>query len=541
MSKGWSTKRFLIAAAVVLAVHVAFIIFFGMRKVAFHEDEYITYATGAAYEGINPYGPIQEKTGTELMYNFVMKEENRFRFDKVMDIQSRDVHPPLYHLSLHFLMSLFPNQFYKWFGISLNGCFSLVSCAGIMFFIFRLDKGRWRYLLALLAGLVYAVHPATISGVMFNRMYAMGAMWTVLYMIVLLLLMQDPVCGRKRFAALTLCGAAVCYFAFLTHYFCMYNLFFLTLGFCIYELYRKLRYKEKCFVRMLVFGCAMVGAIGLAILTFPYSIQQIFFGEQGEGAFDGLFHIPTTYMFNLFMPVLNRNFFGGIMYPALGVLVAALIVRGVLRVKRGQKASGDVSTAFIAIGLLSSLVIVWLLCKTSLFLADASSRYFYPAAALILPLVVYCICDAVLQAAELLKGKRIKAVLCAVSALLVLLPVVLGHVQGNVLFLYRDKLETLQYARDNAQYPLVMVYNQEFRYKTWYIANETWPYEHVVLIREDGDETVLDSELLRTAEKLIVYMDNPVEILDRLIEQNDNLSSWSLLRHDKNYFVYVVE
>ena len=165
----------------------------------------------------------------------------------------------------------------------------------------------------------------------------------------------------------------------------MYKLFFLTLGVCIYELYRKLKKKKKCFVRMLVFGCAMVGAIGLAILTFPYSIQQIFFGEQGEGAFDGLFHIPTTYMFNLFMPVLNRNFFGGIMYPALGVLVAALIVRGVLRVKRGQKASGDVSTAFIAIGLLSSLVIVWLLCKTSLFLADASSRYFYPAAALILP------------------------------------------------------------------------------------------------------------------------------------------------------------
>ena len=107
MSMGWSTKRFLIAAAVVLAVHVAFIIFFGMRKVAFHEDEYITYATGAAYEGLNPYGPIQEKTGTELMYNFVMKEENRFRFDKVMDIQSRDVHPPLYHLSLHFLPTNF--------------------------------------------------------------------------------------------------------------------------------------------------------------------------------------------------------------------------------------------------------------------------------------------------------------------------------------------------------------------------------------------------------------------------------------------------
>lgn len=86
-----------------------------------------------------------------------------------------------------------------------------------------------------------------------------------------------------------------------------------------------------------------------------------------------------------------------------------------------------------------------------------------------------------------------------------------------------------------------MVYNQEVRYKTWYIANETWPFENVIFVREDGDDTVLDSELLRTAEKLIVYMDNPVEILDRLVEQNEHLSSWSLLRHDKNFFVYVVE
>lgn len=541
MNKGCSKKRFLIAAAVVLAVHVAFFLFFGTRKVAFHEDEYCTYATGAGYEGINPYGSIQEKKGIDLLYNFVVIEENRFRFDKILDIQTTDVHPPLYHLSLHFLMSLFPYRFYKWFGILMNGCYSLVACAGIMFFVYRLDKSKSRYFLALLTGLLYAVHPASISSVMFNRMYAMSTMWTVLYMNVFLLLMQDLVCSRKRFAVLTLCGAAVCYLAFLTHYFCMYNLFFLTLGFCIYALFRKLRYKEKCFARMLVYGCSMAAAIGLAILSFPASIQQIFFGEQGEGAFYGLFHIPTMQMFRLFMPVLNHNFFAGMMYPVLVILVLSLIARTVLRIKRGQKTEEDVSTAIITIGLLSSLAIVWLLCKTSLFLGDASSRYFYPAAALILPLMVYCVCGTVLYAAELLPGKRVKAAAYAVLFAIALLPAIVGHIQGNVLFLYRDKLEALQYARNNAQYPLVMVYKQETRYKTWYIANETWPYENVIFIREDDEATVLDSEILKTAEKLIVYMDNPVEILDRLVEQNEHLSSWSLLRHDTHYFVYVVE
>lgn len=541
MNKVWSKKRFLIMAAVVMAVHAAFFLFFGTRKVALHEDEYFTYFLGAGHDVVNPYGSIQEKTGSELLNNFTVIEEHRFRFDRVVGISARDVHPPLYYMSLHFLMSLFPYRFYKWFGILLNGFYSLVGCAGVMFFVCRLDKSKHRYFLALLTGVLYAVHPASISSVMFNRMYAMSAMWTVLYIDVLILLMENLTCRRKRFAVLTLCGSAICGLAFLTHYFCMYNLFFLTLGFCIYALVRKLRYKEKCFVRMLVYGCSMVAAIGLAILVFPASIQQIFFEEQGEGAFYGLLHIPTKYMFRLFMPVLNHNFFAGMMYPALIILVLSLIARVALRLKRGQKTEGDVSTAVITIGLVSSVIIVWLLCKTSQFLGDAASRYFYPAAAMILPLMVYCIGGTVLQAAELLPGKRMKAIPYAALSALVLLPAVVGHIQGNVLFLYRDKIETLQYARDNAQYPLVMVYKQETRFKTWYIANETWPYENVVFVREDDEATVLDSEILKTAEKLIVYMDNPVEILDRLVEQNEHLSSWSLLRHDTHYFVYVVE
>lgn len=406
LNRGWNKKRFLTATVAVLAIHTAVIIFFGMQKVAFHEDEYITYAIASAHQAINPYGPIQETTGIELLYHFVLTDENRFQFGKVADIQAEDVHPPLYYLVLHFVMSLFPYRFYKWFGISLNACFSLVSCAGIMFFIGRLDKSKHRYFLALFGGLLYAVHPMSISSVMFNRMYAMSVMWTVLYMDVWILLLQNLMCNWKHFAVLTLCGAAVCYLAFLTHYFCLYNFFFLTLGFCFYVLYRKLCYREKCFLRMVLYGLAMVAAIGFAVLTFPTSIQQIFFGEQGEGAFYGLFHISTAQMLDLFMPILNYNFFAGMMYPVIAILVISLIVRTILRIRDNQKIEGDVSAAVISIGFASSIIIVWLLCKTSLFLGDDSSRYFYSIAAIILPLMVYCIGGTILQAAELMTAKR---------------------------------------------------------------------------------------------------------------------------------------
>lgn len=74
-----------------------------------------------------------------------------------------------------------------------------------------------------------------------------------------------------------------------------------------------------------------------------------------------------------------------------------------------------------------------------------------------------------------------------------------------------------------------------------YIANELWPFERIVFIRYDEEATVIESDTLKSAEKLIVYMDGPEEILDRLVAQNDRLNSWSLLRHDKNYYVYVLE
>ncbi len=575
------TKKRFLAMAAVLAIHLIVIFFYGMQKEAFHEDEYYTYYTSAGYEGINPYGPILEKSGMEIQSHFFVIDAHRFDFANVVRIQEIDVHPPLYYMTLHFVMSLFPYSFYKWFGILLNSCYSLMTCGGIIFFIFRLDKSRHRCFLALLGGLLYAVHPAMISDVMFTRMYSMSVMWTILYMDVFVVLMQNLNGSRKRFALLTLCGAAICYCAFLTHYFCLYLLFLLTLGFCIYALVRKLIYKEKCFVRMLVYGLSMTAAIGLAICTFPTSLEQIFANAQGEDAFATLLSPDLFAMFRLFLPVMNKNFFSGLMYPVMGILAAALLAGVIMLAMRRRRGGPAAQTNFAILGiaLAAGLAGAYLLSRSSLYMGDASSRYFYTAAAQLLPLIAYSICKVVLYAADgILAGRDIAAgslyisggrrgvseasgsgeakgkaaagkrgsasaemIVMAVLTALVLLPALLGHAQGNVQFLYRDKVETLQYARDNAQYPLVMIYDQDTRFKTWYIANETWPYERIIFIRYDDEATVIENEALQTAEKLIVYMDGPEEILDRLVAQNKNLERWYLLRHDPNYYVYVLE
>ncbi len=536
-------KKFFGIAAAVLVIHLFFIAFYGTQKEAFHEDEYYTYSTSTGHNVINPYGPIQEKSGMELQSYFYVTDEHRFDFASVIDIQKLDVHPPLFYLTLHFVMSLFPYSFYKWFGILLNACYSLISCGGIICFIYQMDKSRHRYFLSLLTGLLYAIHPAFISNAMFTRMYCMSVMWTVLYINVFVMLMQSIISSRKRFAVVTLCGAATCYFAFLTHYFCLYLPFFLTLGFCLYALIRQLLYKEKCFLRMLIYGISLIAAIGLAILTFPASLSQIFSGERGEGAFATLLGTDLFAMLKLFLPVLNKNFFAGMLYPILGLLIAALLTGTLFIIKRKRQGAPMPQTNFaiLGIGLAAGMITVWVTSKTSLYLGDASSRYFYPVAALLLPLIAYTISKVILQAEDYLPGEHTQTILSLILAVVILIPSAAGHLQGNILFLYREKAETLQYARDNAQYPLVMIYDQNTRYKTWYIANETWPYERVIFIRYDEEATIIENDALKTAEKLIVYMDGPEEILDRLVAQNEHINSWSLLRHDLHYFVYVLE
>lgn len=542
MDKKILWRRIALVGAV-LALHIIIVIFYGTQKVAFHEDEYFTYYTSSAYEGINPWGEILELTGDQIQSHFYVLDQHRFAFDKIVEIHSRDVHPPLYYLTLNCFMSFFPYSFYKWFGIFLNLAYSLVACVGLMFFMYKLDKGKHRFEVALIAGALYAIHPAVLSNVMFTRMYSMSTMWTVLYMDVFILLMQNYMGSKKKFVGITVAGTLVCYLAFLTHYFCVYIPFFLTLGFCIYAVVRKVFYKEKCLARMFVYGGALSAGIGLAILTFPASMEHIFGGYQGEWAFGTLLDGDPFRSLIYFLPILNRYFFSGSMYLVVAMFVVTLVVGIVLAIwnKNRKVFHLDVDVATWGISLVAGIITVWLTAETSQLIGDMASRYFYNVAVLIMPLLFYTIVKVILLiAGKVWKQKGTMAIGTVLVVAMLAIPIA-GMIQENVLYLYRDKIETLKYAEENAEYPLVMIYDNAYRYKTWYIANETWVYDKVVFIRENGENTVLDHEALKTADKLIVYMDASQELLDRLVEQNENLSSWRLLRHDLHYYVYVLE
>ncbi len=531
-------KKFYLGIIIIAILHIGLSLFFGMQKAGFHEDEYYTYWS-VSCEDVSPAN-FTWHTGHELQQRFLVKEGERFSYDMVVKNQAADVHPPLYYMALHTLMSLFAGSFYKWFGILLNLCFTLVTYVGIVALFYHLSDekkeengnhyahglqiNKTREWKALMAGLVYAIAPSTISSVMLTRMYAMSTMWTVLYALIFVLMIKYMDGSKRRFAILTVCGAFVCYATFLTHYFSLLVPFFLTLALCIYVCIRR-----KGFVRMLIYGSSMLAAIGLGILTYPASLKHIFAEYRGEGAMEGLLSASWE-VTSMFLRYNNNRVFAGLMLPGLIVFAIALVwvlVKGEKREK------------FVLSSMTMTCVLAFLfLAQVALRVGEDACRYFYPVMGLLIPLMVYTIWTAVwlVPMGESWWKKVVSYVVLSAT----IFPFVLGLCQDKVAFLYKDDADKVAFSVAHKEHPLIMVYSQDKRYRSWYVDNQLWPYDDI-LYMEYQYKDLLDDKTLEEAEKIVVYMDAPVDLLDVLIENNPKLSKYTLVRHDPFFYVYLVE
>lgn len=112
---------------------------------------------------------------------------------------------------------------------------------------------------------------------------------------------------------------------------------------------------------------------------------------------------------------------------------------------------------------------------------------------------------------------------------------------GRVDFLYRDQKSKLEFARENAGQPALILYEDVPEDLSWCFSDEIWPYEHVLYADYQSGESVLKSEALGLAQELIVYTNCPEDMLQRIIESSNHLHSCSLVREDALFRVYKVE
>ena len=536
------SKSFVILFAFITIIHMVLILFYGMRKEGFHEDEYYSYWTSAGYAQILPSGHYDWRTGPEMQEQFMVSEGERFQFDAVIGYQIEDVHPPLYYLCLNIIMSLFPGKFFKWFAIIVNTVFSLVTLFGVTFFFYHVMEGKDKEKYALLAAFLYAIAPSTLSNVMFARMYGMSALWNVLYACVLLMAVKQLDGSKSKFAAWTLGGALVCYLSFLTHYFSLLLPGLLTAGICIYVLI-----KRKHMVRMLIYGASMLMGIGLAILTYPACLGHMFGGYRGTGVLNELNLTGFGGRIRFFGNMLNEFAAGNLLGLILLCLAIALVLFGVL-IKKNWKTTDEIQHRewyWHGMGLVCCIASCLILMKISLYVYGAGCRFFFPVLALMIP---WMGCFTLKMIQEMLSNSSLQPLkkngllVCVMACLFVVLPYVKGHLDNKILFLYEDDAQKVAFAEEYKEYPLVLLCDRDNMHRTWYICNQIWPFHNIFYT--DYEHIMLDSfdePTIQSADKLVVYMDAPEEVVQKLVDENPNLDKYTLIRHDPFYYIYLLE
>lgn len=540
--KKWiqENQRVLVAGIIILVIHIILILIFGMQKEGFHEDELYSFTTSSGIKDIAPSGNYIWKSGYQIQQEFMVIEGEEFLFDKVIWNQSQDVHPPLYYLCLNIVMSLLSNRFYKWFGIGLNLLFSMVTYFAVIFFFYNLDNSQKKELYALIAGAVYAISPITISNIMLTRMYALSSMWTMLYACLFLMLMKDISCSKKRYGIYIILGAVICYMAFLTHYFALLLPFCFTLSYCIYvAVCRRVH-----FLRMLIYGMAMVVAIVLAIISYPASWQHIFHGYRGQGTFDLLLSKDLFSSTKTFLGILNENMFSGLLYIYI-VIIMVVLVAGIVRVVclKNISSSAKLMIYNTATSIIGCIITTYFLTRTALLVGADSCRFFYPVMVLMVPLAAYCVCKTVYELWKAVvpgKTESYRYVLPLLS-LLVLVPGVIGFAGGNVLFLYKDNASKKTLIQEYQQYPAIVVYDSNAPYRSWYMTDQLWMFPQVFYLDSAHFQAGFQGEIIQSADKLVVYVDAPPEYLDKLKDMNSELESIELLWKEKFFFVYGLE
>lgn len=88
--------RFIGIMAVLLLLQLLTLFYFGNRKAGFHEDEMYTYYSSNKTAGLF-VNDRQWMERDQLRNDFVVLEGEGFRYGVVKQMQSWDVHPPLYY------------------------------------------------------------------------------------------------------------------------------------------------------------------------------------------------------------------------------------------------------------------------------------------------------------------------------------------------------------------------------------------------------------------------------------------------------------
>ena len=501
-------------------------IYFCIQKSGFHADEYYSYYSTELTKGLNvpENGWMQHD---DYYDEFRVLKGEGFRYGLVKQIQSWDVHPPMYYWVLHTVCSMFPGTFTKWTGLGINLIFHGISLWLIMYLtqllLLAIDKrgstgsticNSVRGFLPVIVMAVWGLSPESISEVVFIRMYAMLTMLILLTLIFHVKQMMRPQTDRLPINEFVIPVAALTYVGFMTHYYYVVFLFFIALFFWIWRI-RELRSStgltgdsvilqgassenkadikrsSGIFGRIIAYPLILVIPLILGYLTYPSCLGQIFRGQRGTQAIGSFADTSNTFeRIRFFADVLSKQSFGGLLFLWLVLITFILLAAKV----QNKKLIG-IGCPECTMTLIATVCYFLIVSKTGLLMGDESIRYIMPMCGIAVMLVLIYLVNI---------SGQIRMRVSSVTFIIAFIMLdIFGLANGYVQFLYKGDRAQISFAQENKSTPVIYLYDSAQKWCVWDSADELFEYPEVYFadraqVEETAGSSASDVESLQS-------------------------------------------
>lgn len=523
MSKPKADTAFKIMLIITIVLQLAVALCFCMQKQGFHYDENYSYYSSNVTYGLNP--PDGDwLSGSTIAEEFCITPGMGFNFPLVAQMQSFDVHPPVYYFLLNIICSLSSGIFSKWQGLILNLIFFVIS--ELLIIAIANKVGNKNKAITWFSLALFGFSPAIISGITFIRMYMLLTS-ECMALILLHMNMLTDIKNRSslsRFVKYLIQIAVTVYIGFLTHYYFAVFAFFVAAFTTLYLFFSKNTRKTSY-----IYAITVIGSLLSAVLSYPASLRHIFRGYRGTEAMGAFFDMNNlSDRMGLFVGliddyVLNRTFY----ILLLIILLAYVQVRFM-----NKRVSPNLCFGLSFITAVGYFAIVM---KTALMNYEEAVRYEMPIYGLLIILIVVSLYSLIINTSPVTEGNsrggQVQRLLFGVILAITLVMQVKGLYDGKVLFLYPEEKSEKEFATEHKDDVIIYVYDNDNKWKMWDNAHELEQYNRIYCIEMNHEGGIDNRELLEAkhAYAYVMRYDAGKQLIHRFITDNPNLHTAVLI------------
>ena len=523
VSKPKTDTAFKIMLIITIVLQLAVALCFCMQKQGFHYDENYSYYSSNVTYGLNP--PDGDwLSGSTIAEEFCITPGKGFNFPLVAQMQSFDVHPPVYYFLLNIICSLSSGIFSKWQGLILNLIFFVIS--ELLIIAIANKVGNKNKAITWFSLALFGFSPAIISGITFIRMYMLLTSECMALILLHMNMLTDIKnnSSLSRFVKYLIQIAVTVYIGFLTHYYFAVFAFFVAAFTTLYLFFSKNTRKTSY-----IYAITVIAGLLSAVLSYPASLRHIFRGYRGTEAMGAFFDMNNlSDRMGLFVGliddyVLNRTFY----ILLLIILLAYVQVRFM-----NKRVSPNLCFGLSFITAVGYFAIVM---KTALMNYEEAVRYEMPIYGLLIILIVASLYSLIINPSPVTEGDsrggQVQRLLVGVILAITLVMQFKGLYDGKVLFLYPEEKSEKEFATEHKDDVIIYVYDNDNKWKMWDNAHELEQYNRIYCIEMNHEGGIDNRELLEAkhAYAYVMRYDAGKQLIHRFITDNPNLHTAVLI------------